>query len=209
MRSLFLPISALFLITIFAIGCKGGIKDSSNSDIASLPRTSYSMGGVAFSLANFVDLDVVNRDSVSWSHLLPQTEENAPIVYYFATTDRSLSAPHIRLEYIDKKIENMESTANIFGWLRTAFLNEYQNGVILNEGEHIETMDGEQVEILEIHRPGNVVNDSITRGDKLMAWGYFDQQERFVGINFSATQQDDYDKGLPLFKDLIRSYKSK
>jgi len=207
MRSFFSALT-LILITTLSLGCNKGPKDESSSDLAALSRTSYNMGGVSFSLANLPDLDIVNRDSVSWSHLLPQTEENAPIVYYFATTDRTLSAPHIRLEYIDKKIENMESTDNIFGWLKSAFLNEMQNGKILNEGESIETMDGQQVEILEIHRPGTQVNDSIMRGDKLMAWGYFDQQERFVGINFSATRQDDYDQGIPLFKDLIRSYKA-
>ena len=206
-----IQIAIVLLLFAALTNCKGGKQSGSgsgiNEELAKLPRTSYSTGGVTFSLADITDLEQVNRDSVQWGHLIPQTEENGPIVYYFSTTIRTLAAPHVRIEYIDKKIDQMGSVESIHSWLKSLFLNEMQNGKVLNENEILTTLDGQEVKVLEIHRPGGIVNDSVQRGDKFMAWSYVDHSDRYVAFNFSATEQDEYDQGMPLFKDLVRSYK--
>lgn len=202
-----LHILAVLLLLAMISGCKGGKQTGNNDELAGLPRTSFSTGGVTFSLANVKDLELMNRDSVDWGHLIPQTEENGPIVYYFTTTIHTLASPHIRIEYIDKKIENMGTVESINGWLKSLFMNDYQQGKILNENETLTTLDGQDVKLLEIHRPSGYVNDSVQRGDKYMAWSYVDHNDRFVAFNFSTTEESDYNDGMPLFKDLVRSYK--
>ncbi len=199
-------LSVLVLFSLFT-SCKGGKQTGGNEELAGLPRTSFNTGGVSFSLANIKDMDQVHRDSVDWGYLIPQTEENGPIVYYFTTTLQTLAAPHVRIEYIDKKIDNMGTVESIHGWLKELFMNDVQKGKILSEDQTLTTMDGQEVKLLEIHRPAGFVNDSVQRGDKFMAWSYVDQNDRFVAFNFSTTEQENYDQGMPLFKDLVRSYK--
>ena len=205
-----LHILAALLLVVGLASCKGGKQSSEsglNEELAGLPRTAYSTGGVSFSLADIKDMEMVHRDSVGWGHLIPQTEENGPIVYYFTTTLRTLAAPHVRIEYIDKKIDQMGSVESINNWLKSVFINPMQNGTVTNENETLTTMDGQEVGLLEIHRPGGMVNDSVQRGDKFMAWSYVDHEDRFVAFNFTASEQSDYDQGMPLFRDLVRSYK--
>ncbi len=199
-------LSLLVLFTAI-ISCKRDNQTGGNEELASLPRTNFNMGGVSFSLANIRDLDQVHRDSVGWGYLMPSTEENGPIVYYFTTNLQTLGAPHMRIEYIDKKIENMDNVESIQGWLKGLFLNDAQNGKVIGEDQTLTTMDGQEVKLLEIHRPGGILNDSVRRSDKFMAWCYIDQGDRFVAFNFSTTEEDKYNQGLPLFMNLIRSFK--
>ncbi len=178
-----------------------------NEDLKGLSRSNYDIGKVSFSVAELPGLTQVHRDSVPWTTYLPQTEENAPITYFFMDMKRTLSAPHIRLEYIDKKLDMMGTKESIFGWLKSLYINPEQQGQILEEGSSLTTMDGQEVEILAIKRPIVQVNDSLKRGLKMMAWAYLDHNDRFVAMNFSATDEGEYNEGLPQFKDLVRSYK--
>ena len=179
---------------------------SYNEDLKNLSRAKFDMGNVSFSVADIPGLTKVNRDSVGWATYLPQTAENAPIVYYFMDMKRTLSAPHVRLEYIDKQLDLMGSTESIFNWLKGLYINPEQQGQIIEEGEKVRTMDGQEVEILAIKRPEVAVNDTLMRGLKLMAWAYVDHNDRYVAMNFSATDQADFEEGMPQFKDLVRSY---
>ena len=202
---------ALAVLLVLLAGCKTGGSNpngqSSNEDLADLPRSAYNFGKVSFSMADIPGLDPMHRDSVSWGHLLPQTEDNGPIGYYFVNDDRTLSAPQIRMEYINKSLPEMGSPDQIFSWLKSVFINPMQGGELKSEGEKVKTMDGQEVEILEIIRPAFQESDSIARSLKLMAWAYIDHDDRYVALNLTAIDESDYNKGFPMFKDLIRSYK--
>ena len=212
MKKLRLLPAVCFVLLLSAVACTSsqdgtnGGDVSHNEDLKNLPRTPFDIGKVSFSLAEFPTLTQVHRDSVAWTSYLPQTEENAPITYYFMDMKRTLSAPHIRIEYIDKKLDLMGSTESIFGWLKGLYINPQQNGKVLEEGSTLTTMDGQEVELLAIERPNVTVNDSLSRGLKIMAWAYVDHGDRFVALNFSTTDRNEYEEGLPFFKDLVRSY---
>lgn len=203
MRTLSRVTFLLIAVSILFAACK----TSSSSDLAILPRSSYDIQGVSFSLADLPELTKVNRDSVGWAQLLPQTDENAPIVYYFLNDQRTLTAPHIRLEYIDKKLPGMGEVNEIHDWLKSVFVNETQKGELISEGRVLSTMDGQDVSLLEIVRPANTPNDSISLGLKMMAWAYIDHNDRYIACNFSATMEEDYKPGLVAFEKLVRSYK--
>lgn len=203
--------SFFFLLLLVLAGCKtggNGPEDpAGNEDLKDLPRSQYNVGGVSFSFGDVPDLDKVHRDSVGWGHLLPQTEENGPIVYYFVNDKRILSAPHIRVEYIDKKIPRMGTVGEIHDWLKEVFVNPVQGGQIGMEGEMVKTMDGQEVEILQIVRPAFQENDTISRSQKIMTWAYIDHDDRFVAVNLTTIDDTDQAKGMPLFRKLVRSYK--
>lgn len=210
MRSLNL-LSISFLLLLFLGSCKTGGNTSDgemgNEELKNLPRSSYNVGGVSFSFADIPDLDVVHRDSVAWGHLIPQTEENGPIVYYFVNDKRILSAPHIRVEYIDRKIPRMGTVADIHGWLQEVFVNPTQGGRVISNGEKVKTMDGQEVEIFQIERPAFMESDTVARSYKVMSWAYIDHDDRFVAVNLTTVDSTDQAKGYPLFENLVRSYR--
>lgn len=203
-------LSSLVLILFVLAGCKtgsGSDGQNGNEDLKDLPRSSFNVGGVSFSFGDIPDLAQVHRDSVGWGHLLPQTEQNGPIVYYFVNDIRTLSAPHIRVEYIDKNIPRMGTVPEIHDWLKEVFVNPVQGGQVGSQGGVVKTMDGQEVEILQIIRPAFQENDTIARGNKIMTWAYIDHDDRFVAVNLTTIDDSDQEKGYPMFEQLVRSYR--
>lgn len=206
-------ILSLFLLLVLSTGCgpDDGIdaaQKARHEELAKLPRAQYNKGGVSFSVAALPDLKPVQRDSVGWSGYMPETEENGQVIYYFLRGyGMDLADPQIRIEYIAKSLPNCATTEELFNWLKGVFVNEERQGVILSEGTTLATMDGQIVELLEIKQPQVMTNDSVMRSSKSMAYAYLDQGERFVALNFAAAEDDTYQQGLDLFKDLILSYR--
>jgi hypothetical protein len=204
---------SLLLVCLAWFGCGPGDGiDSAQKErieeLSQLPRSSFNKGGVSFSIADLPELKQVHPDSVGWASYMPQTEDNGTIAYYFVKGyDVQLASPQVRIEYINKALPDCGSVEELFNWLKGVFVNEDRQASVLNEGQTIATTDGQIVELLEIRQPDVMVNDSIARSSKSMAYAYIDQGERFVALNFTATKDAEYDEGLPLFKDMILSYK--
>jgi hypothetical protein len=205
------PILTLMIFLGLA-GCKPGdgidpAQKARIEELSQLPRQSFNKGGVSFTVAELPELRRVWPDSVGWASSMPQTEDNGPIVYYFVRGyDQQLSSPQIRIEYINKALPDCGTVDELFGWLKGVFITERQASVI-NEGQTLATASGEIIRLLEIRQPVTQVNDSLTRSSKSMAFAYMDQGERFVALNFTALEDEDYSRGLPLFKDIILSYR--
>ncbi|MEM1000155.1 MAG: hypothetical protein AAGN35_24080 [Bacteroidota bacterium] len=192
-------------------GSSDGIDSSQKErieELGQLPRTTFNQGGVSFSIAELPELKMVHPDSVGWASYMAQTEDNGTIGYYFIKGyDLQLASPQIRIEYINKALPDCGSVEELFNWLKGVFVNDERQATVLNEGQTIATTDGQIVELLELRQPQLSLNDSLARSSKTMAYAYIDQGERFVALNFTATEDDAYDEGLPLFKDMILSYR--
>lgn len=205
------PILTLMIFLALA-GCKPGdgidpAQKARIEELNQLPRHSFNKGGVSFAIADLPELRRVWPDSVGWASYMPQTEDNGPIVYYFVRGyDQQLASPQIRIEYINKALPDCGTVDELFSWLKGVFVTERQASII-NEGQTLATAGGEIVRLLEIRQPTSAVNDSLTRSEKSMAFAYLDQGERFVAVNFTAVEDEDYNRGLPLFKDMILSYR--
>ncbi|MEM7036433.1 MAG: hypothetical protein AAF570_05580 [Bacteroidota bacterium] len=181
---------------------------NSNQDLVGLARTSYNRGGVSFSLANIDGFKMSHPDSVPWANYMPDTDGNGQIHYFFRIGHKvELSSPQVRVEYIAKDMPSCGSLDELQGWLKQSFVNDERKCQVISTGGTVKTMDGQDIEIFEIHCPQYHVNDSLTRSEKTMAWAYVDHDTRYVGFSYSAVNPSDYDEALPLFKDLVRSYK--
>ena len=212
MRTTASILSMIFLLLI-ATGCgpDDGIDSAQKArhgELSKLPRAHYNRGGVKFSVAALPDLKAVQYDSVGWASYMPQTEENGQVIYYFFRGyDMKLGSPQIRIEYIAKSLPNCGTVEELFTWVKSVFVNEERNAKIITEGTTLAAMDGQITELLEIRQPETMTSDSVMRGTKSMAYAYIDQGERFVALNFTAVEDEDYAAGLPIFKDLILSYR--
>lgn len=198
--------SFLFLLAtcLYLTGCK----TASNEDIVNLPRESYEKGGVSFSLAKVEGFYTVFPDSVGWSGYMPQTEDNGQILYLFMENQPvELASPQVRVEYIAKSLQNCGTVKEMQDWLKGVFINSERQGEIIG-GEPLKTLDGQDVEVLEIFVPETQVSDTLRRTGKRMAWAYTEDGDRWVGFNFSAVDSGEYAKGMPLFRKVVRSYKA-
>lgn len=211
MRNLFVYFASIFFLIYFA-ACQpsGGISADESERVAvlaNLPRMEYNHGGVAFSLAEIEGLKQVNKDSVPWASYMQESEDNGQMGYYFFPGfSRDLSSPQIRVEYMAKSLKGCSTEDSLFGWLKGLYLGPERKGVLASEAP-VGTLDGDPVTILEITIPKYVVNDSSEYSPKWMAWAYAENGDRFVGFSYTTVSADDYKQGLPLFKDLVRSYK--
>ena len=204
------PVLLLFSLVLLLSACKpkqGTTGKTETTDFSQYSSSKFDFGQVSFSLADFPELTKVHRDSVAWTSYVAQTREYGPIVYYFTEEVGGLSSPHIQVHYIAKSMEGMETIDNVHAWLKETFVNPQAHGELIMEDEFVQTQDGREVELIGIRRNEFAQNDSITMGLKLMAWGYIDHGDRFVALNFTATDTSDYNQGFPQFTDLIRSYR--
>lgn len=203
---------ALFLL-VMVVACKQAGPTMSQEDAArlkeieGLPRVGYSKGGVSFTLAEFEGLKPVSRDSVPWANMMIESEDNGQIIYFFYPGYAiDLGSPQIRVEFMARKLKGCSSADSIMIWLKGLFVNPDQNGKIIGENP-INCLDGKDLTLLEILRPENSIEDSLLYAEKRMAWAYAEQGEHIIGFSFTALSEDDYNQNMPLFKDLIRSYK--
>lgn len=201
-----------FWFLVLAIAACSGSGNSAevdnHEDLKDLPRTSYNKGGVSFSLANVAGIYPVHRDSVGWATYMVETDGNGQVIYYFMDEEKvEMSAAQIRVEYIAKSLPNCSTEDSLFNWLKQIFLAPDRQGQVISDGSTVRTMDGQDIELLEIHTPETQIGDSLVRSSKTMAWAYVDHDTRFVAFNFSANDQDKYDRGMKHFRDLVRSYK--
>lgn len=177
--------------------------------LARLPRATYEKGGVKFSLANLDGLYRVPKDSVPWSVQLQETGDNGQIVYYFMQgSEIEMGSPHVRVEYISRKLPGCSTADSLFDWLKSMYVNPERNGKILDNGGNLTTADNQEVKLLEIFIPQFTrVEDSALLAGKYMSWAYVPQNDRFVAMNLTTTEKTKYEMTLPMFKDLIRSYR--
>jgi hypothetical protein len=198
----------LFLIAASALSLPGCKSKVSNEDIANLPRQSYNRGGVSFSLAKVDGFKELAPDSVGWSGFMQQTEENGQVTYLFLKGhDIQLGSPQVRVEYIAKSLPNCKTAAEMHTWLKSVFINPERQGRLV-ESPGLTTLDGQEVEVLEIYTPNVSVSDTVNRSEKRMAWAYVEDGDRWVGFNFSAIDSAEYFRGLDLFRKVVRSFKN-
>lgn len=177
--------------------------------LAKLPRATFDKGGVKFSMANLDGVFRMPPDSVPWSYNLEETSQNGQIQYYFLEGEpMTMGAAHIRVEYLSKSMPGCESTEKLFSWLKSLYVGNERNGEVLEPGKILETADGQKVELLQIYIPNFTrVEDSVQMAAKTMAWAYLDQGDRYVAMNLTAKEQAKYDRAIPVFKDMVRSYR--
>ncbi|MFN8396523.1 MAG: hypothetical protein U0176_18000 [Bacteroidia bacterium] len=204
--------TALLLLLLQVAACKPGSGLAADEEakvkaLENLPRADYNRGGVAFSLAEIEGIRRVEKDSVPWASYVQETDDNGQLGYYFFPGyDRDLSAPQVRLEYMARSLKGCSTVDSLFTWLKGLFVNDQRHGVVKSEAP-VGTLDGQEIKILEIETPKFTMNDTVTYAEKFMAWAYAEHGDRFVGFNYTAVNKDDYNQGLPLFKDLVRSYR--
>jgi hypothetical protein len=210
MRTLSLYAALLLFLLPFAACQTGGIDADEKERVAALeglPRKEYASGGVAFSLAEIEGLRATNKDSVPWAMYMEETEDNGQLGYYFYPGySRDLSSPNIRVEYMSKALKGCSSVDSLFIWLKSMYIGTERNGKVAGEST-VGTLDGQEIKVLEIEIPKFQLDDSTIYSEKHMAWAYADHKDRFVGFSYSAVSKDDYNQGLPMFMDLVRSYK--
>lgn len=177
--------------------------------LGKLPRATFDRGQVHFSLANLDGLYRVPKDSIPWSYQLQETPDNGQIVYYFLQgTPIEMGSPHIRVEYISRNLPGCSTADSLFDWLKGMYVEGERKGKMLDNGKTVTTADNQSVDVLEIFIPQFTrVEDSATLAGKYMAWAYVPHNERFVAVNLTTTEKTKYEICLPLFKDLIRSYR--
>lgn len=190
---------------------EGKIPDRSvdAATLARLPRSTFDRGGVKFSLANLDGLFRVPKDSVGWSVQLPESNDNGQIVYYFLQGETiEMGSPHVRIEYISRALPGCSTSDSLFNWLENMYINPERQGKLMYNGDNVETLDNQTVRVLEIFIPQYTrVEDSSLLSGKYMAWAYVEHQDRFVAMNLTTTEKAKYSASLPMFKDLIRSYR--
>jgi hypothetical protein len=210
MRTLSLYTALLLFLLPFAACQTGGIDADEKARVAALeglPRKEYVRGGVTFSLAEIEGLRATHKDSVPWAMYMEETEDNGQLGYYFYPGySRDLSSPNIRVEYMSKALKGCSSVDSLFIWLKGMYIGTERNGKVAGEST-VGTLDGQEIRVLEIEIPKFQVDDSTIYSEKHMAWAYADHKDRFVGFSYSAVSKDDYNQGLPMFMDLVRSYK--
>ena len=210
MRNLIFYTATLFLFVQMAACNSGGISADERERVAALenlPRMDYQSGGVAFSLGQIEGMKQVHKDSVPWAQYIMESEDNGQLGYYFFPGyARELAAPQVRLEYMSKSLKGCSSVDSLFIWLKGLYIKTDRKGTIANE-ELLGTLGGDEIKVLEIETPKYVVDDSVSYSEKYMAWAYADLGPQFVGFSYSAVTKDDYKQGLPLFKDLVRSFR--
>jgi hypothetical protein len=198
----------LILIALSAlslVGCKSKV---SNDDIIGLPRQSYARGGVSFSIAQVEGFKELAPDSVGWSSYMPQTDENGQVTYLFLTGHEvQLASPHMRIEYISKTLPNCKTVKEMQDWLKSIFLTPERQGKVA-ESPSVTTLDGQEVEVLEIYTPAAAISDSVSRSQKRMAWSYIEDGDRWVAFNFSSADSSEYFRGLDLYRKVVRSFKN-
>jgi hypothetical protein len=200
----FVHLSLFALSVLVLAACKTAIN---NDDIINLPREDYDKGGVRFSLAKIDGFKRVLPDSVGWASYMPQTEENGQIAYLFLTGHEiELASPQVRVEYIAKSLPNCGTEQQLMDWVKTMFVNPERNGTVIG-GDPLKTLDDQDVQVLEIVTPAQAINDSTLRSGKRMAWAYVDGGERYIAFNFTSTDSAEYVRGIPMFRQLVRSTK--
>lgn len=198
----------LLLIAVSALSLPGCKSKVSNEDIINLPRQSYNRGGVSFSLAKVDEFKELAPDSVGWSGYMQPTEENGQLTYLFLKGhDIQLGSPHVRVEYIAKSLPNCNTVEELQTWLKGIFLTPERQGRLV-ESPSLTTLDGQEVEVLEIYTPNVNVSDSVSRAEKRMAWAYVEDGDRWVAFNFSSIDSSEYFRGLDLFRKVVRSFKN-
>lgn len=177
--------------------------------LARLPRATFEKGGVKFSLANLDGFYRVPKDSVPWSFQLPESGDNGQIVYYFMQgSEIEMGSPHVRVEYISRNLPGCSTADSLFDWLKTMYVNPQRSGKVLDNGNTVTTADNQEVKLLEIFIPQYTrPEDSALLAGKYMSWAYVPQNDRFVALNLTTTEKTKYEMTLPMFKDLIRSYR--
>lgn len=196
------------LIAASALQLPGCTPKVSNADIEGLPRQSYNRGGVSFSLAKVDEFKELAPDSVGWSGFMQQTEENGQLTYLFLKGhDIQLGSPHVRVEYIAKSLPNCNTVEEMQTWLKGIFVTPERQGKLV-ESPSLTTLDGQEVEVLEIYTPSVSVSDTVARAEKRMAWAYVEDGDRWVAFNFSAIDSAEYFRGLDLFRKVVRSFKN-
>lgn len=210
MRYLIYTLASLMVIVQLAACNSGGLgaDEAARVDsIKALPRVDYIGGHATFSLAEIEGLRRTNKDSVPWASFMQESDSNGQLGYYFFPGYKvELSAPQIRLEYMHKGLKGCGDVDSIFAWLKGLYVNDARKGKV-NSEEPVGTIDGQPIKVLEIETPMFKPNDSLQYSSKWMAWAYADNGDRFIGFSYSAVTIDDYKQGIPLFKDLVRSYK--
>jgi hypothetical protein len=210
MRNIVFYTAALFILLQVAACKSGGLSAEEKARVAALetvPRMNYKSGGVEFSLGQIDGMRQVHKDSVPWAQYLQESEDNGQLGYYFFPGyARELAAPQVRLEYMSKSLKGCSTVDSLFIWLKGLYVTPERKGKVANE-EVLGSLGGDEIKVLEIETPKFVVDDSVSYSEKYMAWAYADLGPQFVGFSYSAITKDDYNQGLPLFKDLIRSYR--
>ena len=196
------------LLAATALQLPGCTPKVSNADIEGLPRQRYNHGGVSFSLAKIDDFKELAPDSVGWSSYMEQTDENGQLTYLFLKGhDIQLGAPHVRVEYIAKSLPNCKTVEEMQTWLKGIFVTPERQGKLV-ESPAVTTLDGQEVEVMEIYTPSVSMSDTVARAEKRMAWAYVEDGDRWVGFNFSSTDSAEYFRGLDLFRKVVRSFRN-
>lgn len=213
MRKIGFWVIALFVLTMVA-ACKPAAPEVSAEDAArlaeieKLPRVGYNKAGVSITLAEFEGLKPMSRDSVPWASIMQESEDNGQIIYFFYPGyEISLGSPQIRIEYMSRSLKGCSHPDSVLNWLKGLYINPDQNGSIIGENQ-VQTLDGKAVTLLEILRPETRYEDSLLYVEKRMAWAYAELPNHLIGFSYTALGADDYNQNFPLFKDIIRSYKS-
>jgi hypothetical protein len=210
MRTLSLYTALLVFLLPFAACQSGGLDAQEKERVAALeglPRTEYARGGVTFSLAEIEGIRATHKDSVAWAMYMQETEDNGVLGYYFYPGfSRDLSSPNIRVEYMSKALKGCSTVDSLFIWLKGMYVGTERKGQVAGETT-VGTLDKQEIKILEIEIPQYTLDDTTTYSEKHMAWAYADHGDRFVGFSYAAVSKDDYKQGLPMFMDLVRSYK--
>ena len=193
-------LSALFALMIctcvLLIAC--GPKDSRQA-------TPYAGGGEDFSFREIEGLYGIPIDSVPWAGGVQYNPQNAPIAYFFLSpADLSLSAPHIRVEYMSKNLPFCSAPDSVADWLKQHFLVQ-QRGILVTDKTEIKTYSGKKALFMEIATP-DIKADSVMYPGKNMAWAYIEGDTSLIGLNFTSQEKSQYATGLALFKELVQTY---
>jgi hypothetical protein len=175
-------------------------------EIEALPRVAFHSYGTHFSFAKLDGLKSVHRDSVPWGYMMPQSEMNGQVMYYFFPGYAlELASPQIRIEYMSKSLKGCGSIDSILTWLKGLYIGSERNGKLVGERK-VGTVGGDELTLLEISVE-EFKRDTIALASKQMGWAYADQGDMILGITYSAVKPEDYNQGYALFKDLVMSYK--
>lgn len=206
MRSFFFSLAILLLF----LGCTS--KNASRSRKKAMVQHHLLAPGGDFSLRVPGEMQRFGADSVPWAGAMPQSKDNAVIVYFFEEgASVALASPQIRVEYLRKAMEGVGSAENLFAWLKGVFIGGDYQGELVSEGESVTTKAGKQVSILEIKTPttDHPSGSGPKRTGKHMIWAYLDQGDFLIGFAGTALDQEAYKVLRKKFLALVASYEAK
>ena len=207
----FLPISMLAIAVFAVMGCPRTPPSAGDAG----QRHLVERGPVKFSLGKVDGLQYLIPDSVDWvaAYTVTDSITGPALLLYKPGLETDMKAPHIRLDYVSKQAHMSSNVKDIFDWLKAWYMSDGRSSQVVNEQERITTVDGQEVQLLEIFKPEHLSSTGsspVKVAAKHVAYAYMDNGNGFwIGTSLSVVgEQSEYDWWMERFRQVVKTYQA-